>query len=154
MRKRWVRKRVLAVSSGGGHWVELLRIAPALAGADVAYVTVQPDYAPDVKGARFYTVNDATRWNKVAVLVMAVRLLLIMLRERPDVVVTTGAAPGYCALRVGRWLGAKTIWLDSIANAEELSMSGRIAGRHADLWLTQWQHLASMDGPEYAGAVL
>ena len=142
------------MSSGGGHWVELLRVGPALAGAEVAYVTVQRDYAHDVPAARFYAVNDATRWNKAAVLFMAMRLFLIMLRERPDVVVTTGAAPGYFALRFGRWLGAKTIWLDSIANAGELSMSGRIAGRHADLWLTQWQHLASQDGPEYAGAVL
>jgi len=142
------------VSSGGGHWVELLRVGPALAGAEVAYVTVQRDYAHDVSGSRFYVVKDATRWNRAAVLFMAMRLLLIMFRERPDVVVTTGAAPGYFALRFGRWLGAKTIWLDSIANAGELSMSGRIAGRHADLWLTQWQHLASQDGPEYAGAVL
>lgn len=154
MRKRRRKKRVLAVSSGGGHWVELLRVTPAMAGAEVAYVTVQRDYVHDVAGARFYAVNDATRWNKAAVLVMAMRLLLIMFRERPDVVLTTGAAPGYFALRFGRWLGAKTIWLDSIANAEELSMSGRIAGRHADLWLTQWRHLASDEGPEYAGAVL
>ena len=33
-------------------------------------------------------------------------------------------------------------------------MSGRIAGPFADLWLTQWEHLAREGGPEYAGAVL
>ena len=147
-------KKILAVSSGGGHWIELLRLRPAFEGADVVYVTVQRDYAGDVPGRRFRVINDATRWNKPALLVMAIRLLLILLRERPDVVVTTGAAPGYVALRFGRWLKAKTIWLDSIANAEELSMSGRIAGPYADLWLTQWEHLARAGGPEYAGAVL
>ena len=147
-------KRVLAVSSGGGHWVELLRLAPAFETVDVAYVTVQRDYGGDVPGRRFYVVNDATRWNKLAVAMMALRLLVIMMWERPDVVITTGAAPGYFALRFGRWLRAKTVWLDSIANAEELSMSGRIARRHADLWLTQWSHLAERGGPEFAGAVL
>lgn len=154
MRKEAQHKRVLAVSSGGGHWVELLRLAPAFEAVDVAYVTVQRDYGGDVQGRRFYVVNDATRWNKLAVAMMALRLLVIMMWERPDVVITTGAAPGYFALRFGRWLGAKTVWLDSIANAGELSMSGRIARRHADLWLTQWSHLAESDGPEFAGAVL
>lgn len=131
-----------------------MRIAPALDDADVAFVTVQREYADDVGGRRFYVVNDATRWNKLAVALMALRLLVIILWERPDVVITTGAAPGYFALRFGRWIKAKTVWLDSIANAEELSMSGRIAGRYADLWLTQWPDLAGDEGPEFAGAVL
>ena len=36
--------RVLAVSSGGGHWVQLLRLRPAFAGLVVAYVCVRPEY--------------------------------------------------------------------------------------------------------------
>jgi UDP-N-acetylglucosamine:LPS N-acetylglucosamine transferase len=150
------RRRILAVSSGGGHWVELMRIVPAFEDGDCAFVTVNAGYRVDVPGRRFYTVNDATRWSRWAVARQALRLLVVLLRERPDVVVTTGAAPGYLAVRLGRMLGARTIWLDSIANAEELSMSGQLARRHADLWLTQWEHLASPDagGPRFAGAVL
>ena len=49
------------------------------------------------------------------------RTFLVVLRERPDVVVSTGAAPGYFALRFGRLFGARTLWLESIANVEELS---------------------------------
>ena len=72
----------------------------------------------------------------------------------PDVIVSTGAAPGYIALRLGRLLGSRTIWLDSIANVERLSMSGEIVGRHADLWLTQWPQLSRTGGPDCWGAVL
>ena len=78
----------------------------------------------------------------------------MLLRERPDVVVSTGAAPGFLALRLGKLLRARTIWVDSIANAEELSLSGRRIGPHADLWLTQWEPLARPEGPLYRGAVL
>jgi len=148
------RTRILAVASGGGHWTELLRLRPAFEGGETVYVTVQKDYADDVPGSRIHAVNDATRWSRMSLIKLAVQVLLILLRERPDVIVTTGAAPGYFALRLGRWLGARTIWLDSVANAEELSMSGRIAERYADLWLTQWAHLAQGDRPEFAGAVL
>jgi hypothetical protein len=69
------------------------------------------------------------------------------------VVVSTGAAPGYIAIRLGKLLGARTVWIDSVANVEELSLSGRMVSGRADLCLTQWPHLAS--GPvAYMGTVL
>jgi UDP-N-acetylglucosamine:LPS N-acetylglucosamine transferase len=144
----------LAVSSGGGHWVELIRVAPAFAGHDVAFATVDETYRSEVSSARFYTVRDVTRWNKWRWMQAVAKLMWILLRERPDVVISTGALPGYFSLRLAKWFGAKTIWLDSIANVEELSMSGKNIGRHADLWLTQWPHLAKPNGPLYRGTVL
>jgi hypothetical protein len=148
--------RILAVASGGGHWVQLLRLRPAFEGCRVAYVTVRASYSADVgEGARFHVVNDATRWDKLGLAKMCLRLLWIILRERPGVIVSTGAAPGYFAIRFGRLLGARTVWLDSIANVEEMSMTGQLVRRHADLWLTQWPHLAeNPDGPRCLGSVL
>ena len=74
-----------------------------------------------------------------------------MLREHDE---DTGAAAGFLMCFWGKIFGAKVIWIDSIANVDELSMAGQMAGKFADLWLTQWPHLARADGPEYAGAVL
>ena len=148
------RDKVLAVASGGGHWIQLLRLRPALAGEDVVYVTVREDYRADVGTARFHVVTDATRWSRLRLARLILRMLWIVLRERPDVVVTTGAAPGYFALVFGKLLGARTCWIDSLANVEELSFCGGKAGRWADLWLTQWPHLERAAGPTHEGAVL
>lgn len=148
------RPRVLAVASGGGHWVQLLRLRPALEGCDVAWACVDPGYASQVPGERFHLLPDATRWNKLGLVKLALRVLRVLLRERPQVVISTGAAPGFLALRLGKLLGARTLWLDSIANVERLSMSGQRIGPHADLWLTQWEDLACPSGPDYRGAVL
>ncbi len=150
-------KRVLAVSSGGGHWVEMLRILPALEGNDVVLVTVDQAYQTDLpknSTARFHHVQDVTRWNKIRWIQTAFQILWILIKERPDVVISTGALPGYMAVRLGKMLGATTIWLDSVANVEELSHSGEKISKHADLWLTQWSHLAQANGPHYQGAVL
>lgn len=150
--------KVLAIASGGGHWVQLRRMRTAWAGCDTVWVTTHPGYRAEVEGdgdrARFHAVTDANRWQKGRLVRQLWQIFRIVLRERPDVVVTTGAAPGYFALRLGRLFGARTAWIDSIANAEELSLSGRRAGPHADLWLTQWPHLADEGGPEHRGAVL
>lgn len=149
-----LRPKVLAVSSGGGHWVQLRRIAPAFEGAEVVYVSVEQSYRAQVNGARFRLVPDATRWSRWGLLRLAIAMGRILLEERPDVIISTGAAPGYIAIRMGRWFGARTMWIDSIANAEVMSLSGQKALRCADRCLTQWPHLASDRGPDFAGAVL
>jgi UDP-N-acetylglucosamine:LPS N-acetylglucosamine transferase len=148
------RSKVLAVASSGGHWVQLRRVVPAFAESEVVYVTVIDSYRSQVPENRFYSVNDATRWNKLGLILLAFRLARIIVKERPSVVISTGAAPGYFAVFLGRLFGAKTIWIDSMANIEDLSMSGSRVGRYADLWLTQWPHLAKADGPHYGGSVL
>ena len=134
--------------------MQLLRLRPAFEGARVSYVTTDRGYADDIAPARLFVVPDANRWNKLRLAIMALKILWVVARVRPHVVISTGAAPGYFAVRLGRFLGARTCWLDSIANSEELSMTGRIIEKHADLWLTQWPELSSADGPLYKGAVL
>ncbi len=147
-------KRVLAISSGGGHWVQLLRLRPAFTDCDMTFATVSDAYRVEVPGHRFHRIRDATRWNRFGLVLQALQVAWVLLRERPDVVVSTGAAPGYFAMRFGKWLGICTIWIDSIANVERLSMTGELVRPYADLWLTQWDHLARPEGPRYLGAVL
>lgn len=109
------------------------------------------DLDPD---SDFNVIPDGNRWSKINLFRVALTVFLLLLRSRPDVVITTGAAPGYFAVRFGKLLGARVVWIDSIANADELSMSGVKAGKFVDLWLTQWPHLARDGGPRFCGSVL
>jgi len=147
------RKKLLAVASGGGHWVQLLRLRPAFDGTDVEFISTNAAYATDVSSP-LHVVTDANMWNKLALLRMFAEVAWVLLKVRPEVVVTTGAAPGFAAIFFGRLLGAKTVWIDSIANSEELSNSGKKAHRWASAWVTQWSHLSKTDGPAYWGGVL
>jgi hypothetical protein len=147
--------RLLVVASGGGHWVQILRLRPAFVDFDVAYVSVHRDYADSVQGHRFYCVYDFSRANLKNLLVLIPQIVGIVLRERPEVVITTGSAPGLVSLAVAKHLvRAKTVWIDSIANCEQMSSSGKRARRFADAWLTQWPELATVNGAEFWGAVL
>ncbi|MGH8242411.1 MAG: UDP-N-acetylglucosamine--LPS N-acetylglucosamine transferase [Steroidobacteraceae bacterium] len=147
-------RKLLAISSGGGHWVQLLRLRPAFGNCDVVYATVKEGYRSDIGNERFHVIPDANRWNRWALIRSAFAVLRVVIRERPDIVISTGAAPGLFGIAIGSLLGARTIWVDSIANGEELSLSGRKARRFAGLWLTQWPHLAARAGPFYRGSVL
>ena len=155
--------RVMAVASAGGHWVQLRRLRNAWQNLDVTYVSTDAELKPiiaqeaqsdGVPEPEFFAIVEANRWQKAKLLKQLFQLLVVFVRTRPDVVVTTGAALGYFALRLGKLFGARTVWIDSVANAGELSLSGKKIGKHVDLWLTQWQHLATPDGPQYLGSVL
>lgn len=146
-------QRILAVASEGGHWVQLLRLEPAFRGHQVEYLTTNAQLAPTVPH-KVHIVRDANLWTKWRLLMMGAQVFWLVLRLRPDVVVTTGAAPGLAALISGRLLGARTVWLDSMANAQALSGSGRLARRLAHRCLTQWENLADGQRVRFWGSVL
>jgi hypothetical protein len=148
------RARLLAVASGGGHWIELLRLRGAFADWDTAYVSMFEDYASAVPNSRYYTVPDASRFKKLAFLNVGWHATWIVLREWPTAIVTTGSAPMLCFILLGRLLGAKTLWIDSIAQAEEMSSSGRLARRMAHCTVSQWAEVAEREDVLYWGAVL
>jgi UDP-N-acetylglucosamine:LPS N-acetylglucosamine transferase len=146
--------RLIAAASGGGHWIELLRLKRAFEGWDVVYVSMFENYVSAIPGARYYTVPDASRFDKLAFFKVALKAFRIMLKERPDAIVTTGSAPMLWFLIFGRLIGAKTLWIDSIAQAEKMSSSGRIAKKLATVAVAQWPEVARDEDIEYWGAVL
>jgi UDP-N-acetylglucosamine:LPS N-acetylglucosamine transferase len=148
-------RKVMAVASGGGHWVELRRIMPAFEGTEVVYVCTYPHADADLAPARYYAVRNFSRKHSAAFAVTIRQILAIVRRERPDVVVTTGAGPGLVALAIAKLVcRSRTVWIDSVAASEQMSLSGRLARPVADAWLVQWPHLAKAGGPEFWGAVL
>lgn len=147
-------KKLLAVASGGGHWVQLLRLQPAFEGFHIEFISTNKGYAAQIQN-KLHVVTDANMWEKLKLIKMFIQVAIIVFKVKPDFIITTGAAPGYAAIMFGKLMGAKTIWLDSIANSETLSSSGKKAKLWADIWLTQWPHLADKkNGLETWGSVL
>lgn len=136
------KKKVLAVASAGGHWIQLLRLQNAFKDSDIIFVSTHKSFKTSNPNHKYYAVTDANRWNKLKLLKMAKEIKTIIDKERPDYVVSTGAAPGLAAILFGHLAGSKTVWIDSIANVERLSLSGRLIKPIVDLHLTQWPHLA------------
>jgi len=147
-------KKVLFISSSGGHWIEIRRLEAAFNGFEKCYISTDPCYKQTVTTGRFYSVINASRWNKFYLIIQAMKIFLLLRYIRPDVVISTGAAPGFFGLFFAKKMKIKTIWVDSLANMGQLSLSGQKVRPYADLWLTQWEHLSTPNGPSFHGAVL
>lgn len=144
---------ILAVSSGGGHWEELMLLRPAFANVNQVFGTTNAELAKRDHIDAFEFLPDANRdepWRATTCFLAAFHLVW---KVRPDVLITTGALPGLFCLIWARLLGARTIWVDSIANSDQPSLSGRLARPFTHEWFTQWEHLAQ-NSRRYEGAIL
>lgn len=144
---------ILAVSSGGGHWEELMLLRPAFGDINQVFATTNTELAKRDHIEAFEFLPDANRDEPRRALRCFAGAFRLVWKVRPDMLITTGALPGLFCLICARVLGARTVWVDSIANSDQPSMSGRIARPFAHEWFTQWEHLAS-PRRRYEGAVL
>ena len=135
--------KILAMASVGGHWIQLLRIIPAFEGHEVIFASTKSSFSETVIGYDYYTIPDSNKNEKIKLLKSIKEIFMLVYSLKPEVIITTGAAPGLIGLIAGKLLGAKTIWIDSIANVEKLSLSGKIAIKFADRTYTQWPELAN-----------
>lgn len=144
--------KAMFVSSSGGHFEQLLQIIEGLACTDCCVVGTVPksDFG---RNDPYYQIIDLSRdtwWRFPAAVLASIR---IVRNFQPDVVISTGAAPALAICFVARTLGARVIWVDSVANVLKVSLSGKIAKIVSHRFLVQWEHLAK-DGMQYRGSLL
>ena len=147
-------KRILAIASAGGHWQQLMLLRPAYEDHDVTYMTTLAGLAERFDATPAHRVPDCNRNTILRMVATTVVITWHMLRVRPHVVISTGAMPGLIALTLGRLVFARTIWVDSLANAEKMSASGHLARHVAHLRLSQWQSVAQAEDAQFAGRLL
>ena len=148
--------RICLAASAGGHISQLLKLAESWDGYETFCVTTTQVVRD--KLSRFgevYVVGECNREHPIRVISVLLRCIRIMLRQRPDVVISTGASAGCMLCFLGKMIGAKVVWIDSITNVERLSLSGRMVRYIADLFLVQWPELAGRyKRVEFVGTVV
>ncbi len=154
--KRGDKLRVCLAASAGGHISQLLKIAGSSQRYHTFCVTTSEIVREKLREyGKVYVVGECNRQHLLKSLLVLLRCIRITFKELPDVVISTGAAPGGILCLVSKILGAKIVWVDSIANVERLSLSGRLIRPVADLFLTQWPEVAEKySNVEYIGAVI
>ena len=151
--------RILKISiaaSAGGHLTELLRLSDCWMGYEICSLTTGDFAIAALIGyGDVSIVGECNRLQPMRVVKVFLQCIKVVLKERPDVVISTGAAAGCMLCFLGKMRGAKVIWIDSITNVERISLSGRMVRYIADLFLVQWPELASRyKRVEYVGSVI
>jgi UDP-N-acetylglucosamine:LPS N-acetylglucosamine transferase len=148
--------KICLAASGGGHLTQLLALSESWKGRDTFFVTTVPVVRDELQATgNIYVVGECNRQYPIRVLKVFLKCLRITLKERPNVIISTGAAAGCMICFLAKFLGAKVIWIDSITNVERISLSGRMVRYIADLFLVQWPELTSKyKNVEYIGMLI
>jgi beta-1,4-N-acetylglucosaminyltransferase len=130
------------VSSCGGHLTELRCLLPALDGHEVFYVLNDKALLPpDMQGRTDFIVHSE---RDLKFLINLWEAWCILRRERPQVVLSTGAGPAVPFSLVGRWLfGCRIVYVETMASVERPSLTGRIMYRLAHHFYYQWESLVT-----------
>ena len=147
---------ICLAASGGGHLTELLTLSDSCRQHGTFYVTTVPVVRDNLQeSGNVYVVGECNRHYPLRVLKVFLKCAKVVFKEKPNVVISTGAAPGFMVCFFAKILGAKIIWIDSITNVQRISLSGRMVRYIADLFLVQWSELAAKyPNVEYVGTVI
>lgn len=148
--------KICLAASAGGHLSQLLKLAKSWNDYDAFFVTTCSVVKEKLqKQGKVYVVGESNRQHPLKVLMVLIHCIKIILKEKPDVVISTGAAVGCIACILGKITGAKIVWIDSITNVEKLSLSGRLVRPIANLFLAQWQQLTQQyANVKYTGTLI
>ncbi|WP_346621275.1 glycosyltransferase [Blastococcus montanus] len=134
-------RRVHLIASLGGHLELLHALAPALADHDRTWTTSEGSRAEELRrsGETVRTLPRLDRGSvRIASFLAGIRLAV---RERPELVISSGAGLTVPFAITARLLGARLIFVETMARVTSGSLSGRILSRLGADMVVQWPEL-------------
>lgn len=133
-------ERVLLVCSSGGHLAQLLALDPWLCAKRARWVTFPTADARSLLAGRdvVEAYHPTTRHvpNLLRNALLAVRMLR---RDRPDVIVSSGAGVALPFFVLGRLLGIPTVFIEVYDRLDSATLTGRLCRPFATRMLVQWE---------------
>ena len=155
-RRRQPSGRVMLVCSPGGHLLQLLSLEPAYEDLEATWVTLPgADVEHLLAGRDVLVAHGPTNRSLVKLLKNLPFAWNAVRRSDPDVIVSTGAGLAVPFFVIGRLLGRRLVYVESLTRSETLSISGRLVYPLADRFFVQWPQLARRHRKaRYEGSVL
>lgn len=134
----------------------MLALEPAWRGNDRAWVTLPGTDVSSLLSDEQVTLGHSPTNRSIKNLARNTALAWRLLRrQRPDVVLSTGAGLAVPFFLVGKLLRIRLVYVESVTRTESLSLSGRIVYPLADRFFVQWSRVAErFRRAEYAGGIL
>ncbi len=144
-------KKVIFISSTGGHLAELLQLSPLFEKCDYRIVTEDTRYSTFAKDKYPGKVDFLVYGTKKDIFTYpfkfifnSFRSLKIFLKFKPDYIVTTGAHTSVPMSYIAKLFGKKVIYIETMANLSTKTVTGKLIYPIADLFIVQWESMLKM----------
>lgn len=134
--------KICLVCSSGGHLAQLYMLKPFWQNQDHFWVTfgkedarsllqnetMYPCYFPTNRSMKALIINTKIAWR-------------ILHREKPDLIISTGAAVAVPFFYLGKLMGIKTLYIEIFDRIDKLTLTGQLVYPVADRFVVQWKAL-------------
>ncbi len=143
-----MKKKVLFISSTGGHFNELMQLSPLFEKYDYRIITEKDKANESLKnkyGEKLYFLPYGTRAKLLTYIFkyfyLCLKTIYLYFKIRPKVIVTTGTHTAGPMCYLGKIFGTKIIYIETFANRNTKTATGRLIYPIADLFIVQWKEM-------------
>ncbi len=136
--------KICFAASSGGHFEQILMLKPLMEKYDSFLITEKTTYKAEVKNKKIYYLRQVNRkeWTAPFKLVgNAFKSLFIFIKERPDVVITTGVLAMIPICLIAKVFRRKLIFIESFAKTTTPTKTGKLMYKFADQFYVQWPQM-------------
>lgn len=134
--------KVCLVGSSGGHLSHLYMLKPFWSQHERFWVTFdKEDARQTVKDEVFYPCHFPTNRNLKNLIRNTFLAWKILRKEKPDVIISTGAAVSIPFFYLGKLFGAKTIYIEVFDRIDAPTLSGKLVYPVTDKFIVQWEEM-------------
>lgn len=139
-RKKFKDMKFLIVGSSGGHLTHMYMLKDIWSKHDRAWVTFNKADANSIlKDERKYWCHYPTNRNIPNLIKNTILAIKILKKERPDVIISSGAAVAMPFFLLGHLFGAKLIYIEVFDRINKPTISGKFCYKFADKFIVQWE---------------
>lgn len=136
--------KICFTASSGGHFEQLMMLKPLMDKYESFIVTEKTNYKVSHKDKSFYYVKQVNRHEKKFLYYMilnSLTTLKIFMKEKPDIVISTGALATIPMCIIAKVFKKKIIFIESFAKTNSPTLTGKLIYKFADQFYVQWDSM-------------
>ena len=137
-------KKICLIASSGGHFEQLMMLKPLIEKYDGFIVTEKTNYSVNNMKHNIYYLNQVNRQEVkflYYMIINTIKTLKIFIKEKPDVIISTGALSTIPMCIIGKLFKKKIIFIESFAKINSPTLTGKLVYKFADQFYVQWEEM-------------
>ena len=144
-------KKVLFISSTGGHLDELLQLKPLFEKYDYYIITEKDKSTQNLHKTfenkisyLFYGTRQKKLLYPFILFINCIKSIYLYFKIKPKYIITTGTHTAVPMCYIGKLLGSKIVFIETFANRKTKTLSGKLVYPISNLFIVQWEEMLKL----------
>ncbi len=134
--------KICLVGSSGGHLAHLNMLKPFWKNEERFWVTFDKEDARSIlKDEKMYSCHFPTNRSLKNLIKNTFLAIKVLKKEKPDVIISSGAAVAVPFFYIGKLFGAKTVYIEVFDRIDKPTVTGKLVYPVTDKFIVQWEEM-------------